>query len=202
MEHFRRTPRHTALILLALGTLSQASATSASTIESTVADEARIGDLELTLYSTAVKKATFMKVKVYAVGLYVNRTVLDPDQLSDPRRTKAFVLTFLRDVERKKLAECFLNDFRRACDNACEASLTAQAEATAGRLPDIAEGDRITYLLLEDEVHVLVNDLPIGQLEGETASRVVLDAFIGERAPADLRRDLRTSRRDLIAARD
>ncbi|MEZ4649396.1 MAG: chalcone isomerase family protein [Candidatus Eisenbacteria bacterium] len=199
------------------------------------ANHVRVGDRELILYSAAVRKATFLKVDVYSIGLYVppgsidqalpgpraigatlhapstpelevhgqdvhDRHRLASKSLDDSEQTKAFVLTLLRDVERKKLARCLLDDFRHACGN-CPEPVLANAERLAERLPNLSEGDRITYVIDGGTVDVLINDESIGRLDGEPATQAVLDAFLGESAPSDVRNALRTSRWSLVAAR-
>ena len=144
---------------------------------------------ELDLYSATIKKATFMKVKVYAVGFYTEDTVSGPGDVDPAQTTSAFALTFLRDVGREKLAECFLSDLRKACGGDCDA-LLAQAASISNRLPDISEGDQVTYVLQSDRVQVLVNGASIGELRDTTAATIVLAAFVGEDAPKDLRKAL------------
>ena len=220
MRPIRRRSRNATLLFLLLHAVTASRpATSAEIDGHEFANHVRVGDRDLILYSAAVRKATFLKVHVYTIGLYVPPGSIDRDpihsdaieserpgagaadrnELDDLAETKALVMTLLRDVKSEKLAHCLLGDFRRACGD-CAEPLLSDAERLAQRLPDLSEGDRITYVIENGTVDVLINEESIGLLEGEPATLAVLDAFLGETAPKDVREALRTSRWDLAAA--
>ena len=141
------------------------------------------------LSATSIKETTFLKVDVYVVAHYVETPDASRDRIVTAAEPQLYVLTFLRDVDRKKLAKAWLEDLDRYCVGDC-APLRAPAREIAERLPDVRRGQRVIYAVRPDEVEFLVNGRLIGTLPGPVAARTVVAAFVGPKAPERLRRDL------------
>lgn len=143
---------------------------------------------QLRLQASAVKQMTFLKIDVYAVGLYVDESGT-PRDVIDPQLRKVVRLTFLRDVSRSQLISGWLEDLGKSCDGDCP-DLLAQAERLCQSLPDIQEGQSISYGLAPSRVEVAIDGQVLGTLRGDRASPSVLAAFLGESAPPALREAL------------
>jgi hypothetical protein len=143
----------------------------------------------LGLYSSALKEVTFLAVDVYAVGLFLEDLQTPPDKVLSSRQRKSITLTFLRDVTREKLAQAWIRDLSVFCRAPCD-SLLAQARAAARNLPDIDKGQTVSYHLSPGRAEIYVEDEHIGGIAGDSADRVVLGAFIGDRAARKLREAL------------
>ena len=155
----------------------------------TLADSLEVAESVVWLYSAAVKEATFLGIDVYAVAVYLEDVTTLPDEVLGSDQIKAVRLTFVRDVKRSKLASAWMQDLKDSCPDSC-ASLLAGAATLAKKLPDIENGDRVTYCLLQDRVDVFINDDRLGSLEDSRGPVSVLSAFVGEHAPEKLRRAL------------
>jgi hypothetical protein len=143
----------------------------------------------LELRSLAVKEATFFEVDVYAVGLYLEDDSLLANTILSSSQTKALVVRFLREIKRKKLADSWIRDLRASCGPGCDSLLTAASDLTK-KLPDVKKGQTITYVVFPDYVVVSLDGVALGTLRGPEASRAILAAVLGERAPRRLREDL------------
>jgi hypothetical protein len=153
-------------------------------------DEIVVEGASLPLRSLAVKEATFFQVDVYAIGLYMNDgELLSAESILSSDRVKALVVKFLIDIKRKKLTEAWIRDLRASCETGCDSVLSG-ARNLATNLPNVKKGDTITYVVFPSRVQMWVNDSPIGFLEGAGASRSVLAALFGKRAPKRLKQDL------------
>jgi len=150
-------------------------------------------EASLVLHGLALKEATFLGVDVYAVALYAADGWTPgedaPASLAADSLGCAFVVHFLREIGCRKLADSWVEDLARACEAPCD-ELLERARALARKLPDVRSGDRITYRVTRAGVAVRLDDEPLGTLAGEEAARSVAAAFLGPRAPKELRKSL------------
>jgi len=154
-----------------------------------VADSLQLAEVVVRFYSGAIKEATFLDVDVYAVAIYLEDGTTPSDKVLSSDQVKAVELTFLRDVRKEKLASAWVQDLKASCPDSCDA-LVAAASLLAEKLPDIREGDRVTYHLHRGWVDVFVNETSLGVLVDSRGSLSVLSAFVGEEAPNKLRKEL------------
>jgi hypothetical protein len=143
----------------------------------------------LVLRSASLKEATFLRVNVYWIGLYVETASAPPDSVLHSNQVKAFVFHFLRDVKSAKLQEAWIQDLTVSCESGCR-SVIAQGRVLARRMPDVRASQEIAYVLLPNRVEVLVDGDSLGTLVGASAPPAILATFLGPKAPAKLRTDL------------
>jgi hypothetical protein len=144
---------------------------------------------DLTLRSTSLKEATFLKVDVYWVGLYLETAHTPSDRIINSTQVKAFVFHFLRDVKSAKLQKAWIEDLTASCLVDCE-SVIAQGRILARKMPDVVSNTKIAYVLFPDHVDILVDGRALGTLMGASASNAILTTFLGPEAPRKLRNDL------------
>lgn len=147
-----------------------------------------VGDQVLSLRASMVKEATILKVSVYQIDMYVSNEI-PPRTSANQASTKAFLLTFLRNIKAEKLASSWLQDLQLYCETNCE-TLLKQARPVANALPEMEKGSTVLYVVRPTSVEVLVNGKPFGTISGAAASQTVSDAFLGPKAPKDVRKAL------------
>jgi len=147
------------------------------------------GDSDLILRSASLKEATFLKVDVYWVGLYLEAADTPSDSLISSTQVKAFVFHFLRDVKSVKLQEAWIEDLTLSCRTGCR-SVIAQGRVLARGMPDIRSSQKIAYILYSDRVEVLIDGTALGTMVGANATQAILATFLGPTAPLEMRNDL------------
>lgn len=100
----------------------------------------KVGATALQLNGVGLRKATFLKVKVYAAGLYVENTSTSANDLLGKDQTFRLDLKFLRDVGKKKFDEAF----REGLERNGKASELKRLTKITSALGDIEENDVLT----------------------------------------------------------
>jgi len=78
----------------------------------TMDDTIRIGEKSVTLTGMGIRTKTFLKVKVYVAGLYMENPSNDPGKIIGSDQAKAMVMSFLyKAVEGEKLQEGWRDGF-------------------------------------------------------------------------------------------
>ena len=78
----------------------------------TLDDTMRVGDRTVTLSGMGIRTKTFLKVKVYVAGLYLESPVKNAQDIIGSDQAKAMVMSFLyKEVEREKLQESWRSGF-------------------------------------------------------------------------------------------
>ena len=79
----------------------------------TLDDTLRIGEKTATLTGMGIRTKTFLKIKVYVAGLYLENPSNDPSAIIDTNQAKAITMNFLyKEVEGKKLQESWRDGFK------------------------------------------------------------------------------------------
>jgi hypothetical protein len=144
---------------------------------------------DLVLKGASLKEASFLKINVYWVALYLESVNTPPGSIRSSAQVKAFVFYFLRDVAGSKLQKAWIQDLTASCEAGCGPVL-AQGRVLAAKLPDIRSSQKVAYVLFPDRVDVLVDGVTLGTLRGKDAPRAVQATFLGPKAPAKLRKEL------------
>jgi len=107
----KNTARLILILILAL-TVYPGTSPAAEVAGVTFDDSMRVGDITATLSGTGVRTKTFLKVKVYAAGLYMEHPSADPSVIMGSDQARAMVMTFLyKKVEGEKLQESWRDGF-------------------------------------------------------------------------------------------
>jgi len=144
---------------------------------------------EYRLFALATLDVTIFAFEVYKVGIY---SALPRENLE---KTENFTqpifvqIKFSREIEKEKLAKSWVSDLKKACQKNCIPILD-EAKIIANALQDVKENDLFIYHLAKDKVTIKHNDRLVGELKSEFSSKAVLNAFVGDGAPSDLREDL------------
>jgi hypothetical protein len=143
----------------------------------------------LVLNGLGVRKATFMKVKVYVAGLYLPGRSSDARSIIDAVEPKRIELAFVRGVGQRDIVKAFGEGF--------EKSAGAQLPTLRGRIaeldrmmPAFHEGDRMTFTHVPGRgVTVEVNGVKRGNIAGDDFARALFGIWLGPKPPNESLRD-------------
>jgi hypothetical protein len=148
--------KKTLLVLLALVSLN----VSALTVDSiTFDDKITVDSKELVLNGVGIRKATFLKIKVYYGGLYI-------------------IMHFVRDVGVKDLKKAYSEGFESANKaNANYKELLPKLETFNGFLSDVSKGERMTVTFHADGVTLTFKGKTSEKISGADFSQAMLNVW-------------------------
>ncbi len=113
-------------------------------------DKVNVAGKELVLNGVGIRKATFLKIKVYYGALYLASKAKDAEFIknSDP---KQITMHFVRDVDAKDLKKTYKEAFEGANPGTFK-SMLPTFEAFNTNFVDVKKGDRMVFTFLPDGV--------------------------------------------------
>ena len=151
----------------------------------TLPDQTTVEGRTLVLNGMGLRKATWLRIKVYVAGLYLEERSLDAEGILGPERTKRVVLVFVRAVGREDLLKAWDESFK---ENAGEdyAALEARIATFHGWMPNkVAKGDTFSFTYLpRTGVLVTVKDETRGTIPGADFARSLFANWLGARTPS------------------
>jgi hypothetical protein len=152
-------------------------------------DSVKAGSTDLVLNGLGIRKATFMKVKVYVAGLYLPQKSADADQILASDQPWQMVLRFLRDVDASDMNDAFDEGFEKVAGDKLDA-LRPRIETLKSRMVDIKEGHYLSYTYdPAGGLVVDVNGASGAAIEGADFATALLTISIGPEPPNE---DLKT----------
>lgn len=161
------------ILLLTLLTLNFASAAVKDGIN--FADKVIVEGKELVLNGIGIRKATFLKVKVYYGGLYLEQKTQKAETFLTTPAPKQIIMNFVHDVEAKKLRNGFNDGLEAANKN--HKAFTASMEKFNALLEDVIKGDKITINFLVDGVEVIVKNKNKEKIKDADFSKALLNIW-------------------------
>jgi hypothetical protein len=154
-------------------------------------DRAQVAGKSLTLNGMGVRKATFLKVKVYVAGLYLETTSADAAFVIASVQTKRLVLQFVRDVTRDQIVEAWEEGFKKNGGKDL-APLRARIQKLDAWMADFRPRDTLTFTCVPGSgVRVDVRGTLAGMLPGDDFARALFAIWLGPEPPnADLKAGL------------
>lgn len=148
-------------------------------------EELKLGEKNLVLngYGKRQAKIAFIKVDVYASGLYLEKKSQNPEEILSSPQVKHIKLRFLRDLEKKKLVDAFSKGTTENCPQDCEA-LKGQIQSMESYLTDVKKGDELSFTFHPERVEMQVKGEVKAPIAGGNFSRSLLGAWLGPK-PAD-----------------
>jgi hypothetical protein len=145
----------------------------------------------LVLNGMGVRKATFLNVKVYVAGLYLESKSADPAVVIASVQTKRLVLQFVRDVTRDQIVDAWEEGFRKNGDKDLP-RLRARIRQLDGWMTAFHSGDALTFTYVPGSgVEVKVKGAIAGTLPGDDFARALFSIWLGPEPPnADLKAGL------------
>jgi hypothetical protein len=172
-----------AFLATALLTLATTAAHSKECLGVSFPDRMRVDSRELTLNGLGVRKATFLKVKVYVAALYSQQTSRDAKALLAASGPDELILQFVRDVGVDDLTKAWNEGFERNSKQQLPAFKDRIAKLNSW-MSDMKTGQRLTFIRRPGAgIEVGVNGTVKGTIEGDDFARALLSIWLGETPP-------------------
>lgn len=173
----------TMAMILSMPFVLDAPAFGAECIGVQVPDSVKQGDTELVLNGLGLRKATFLKVKVYIAGLYLPQKSGDAGQILGTDQPWQLSLHFVHDVDAQDIRDAFDEGFKKAAGGKLEA-LSERIDALNAQMVDFKEGQQLSYAY-EPATGTVVdaNGKSGGAIEGADFAAALLKISIGPEPP-------------------
>ena len=149
------------------------------------ADTADVDGQSLVLNGLGIRKATFLKVKVYVAGLYVPQTSKSAEDILSKDQAWRLRLVFVRDVDASDIREAWQDGFESNAGSKVTA-LQKRIEMLNGWMTDFEEGQSLTFEYRPGkEIKVKINDASKGSIEGADFASGLLSIWLGPEPPND-----------------
>lgn len=135
--------------ILGLATLFTLSAHAITVDSITFEDKVNVAGKDLVLNGVGIRKATFLKIKVYYGGLYLPAKTTDAKTFLGTAEPKQIVMHFVRDVDAKDLKKTYKEAFESANKETYK-NLLPTFEAFNNNFTDIKKGEKMIFTFLPD----------------------------------------------------
>lgn len=167
--------KKTLLVLLSLVSFN----ISALTVDSIAFDDKIIVDSkELILNGVGIRKATFLKIKVYYGGLYLVTKTDSAFKFLTTTDPKQITMHFVRNVGVKDLKKAYSEGFENANkDNANYKELLVKLEIFNNLLSDVSKGERMIVIFHADGVTLNFKGKNSEKISGADFSQALLNIW-------------------------
>jgi hypothetical protein len=168
-----------AISLIALTALSPVMAATLADVD--FDDSVTVDGKELTLNGLGLRTATAFKVKIYAIGLYLENKSSDPDAIMSSAENKRITMHFLHKVTADELSGGWTEGFE---NNTRDISgIKDQIAKFNASMRDVKTGESIILNFSGGKVDVLINDTLVDSIEGESFIKAVQAIWLGPKPP-------------------
>lgn len=146
-------------------------------------DSVKASDKDLVLNGLGIRKATFIKVKVYVAGLYLPQKSRDAQQILGADQPWQLVLRFVHDVTASEISDSFNDGFKKTAGDK-RAALRPRIDALNAMMKDFATGQHLSFTSDPAKgVAVDVNGAGGGTIEGKDFAAALLAIWLGPDPP-------------------
>jgi hypothetical protein len=178
----RRPPRITALAaVLAMLAISA----SAAVLDGvSLPETATLGVSELRLNGIALRTYSWLRIRIYVAGLYLERPSRDAEAILRSPEKKLLVVRFIHDVDAEEARKAWREGFDDNCRAPCRLAPADVARFLAA-VPAMRSGDRSTLAFTPAGVSITLNGQTLGMISDPMFARAVLATFIGPHPPTE-----------------
>jgi hypothetical protein len=144
-------------------------------------DQVTVGDKELTLNGMGLRTATAFKVKVYAIGLYLENKSSDAEAIMASAENKRITMNFLHKVSADELSGGWTEGFENNTKDI--SGIKDQIAKFNASMKDVKTGDSIILNFSGGKVEVLINNTLVDSIEGESFLKAVQAIWLGRKPP-------------------
>jgi Chalcone isomerase-like len=145
-------------------------------------DQVTVAGKSLKLNGAGLRQATFLKVNVYAAGLYLEKPSGDGEAIANSDQSKSIEMVFMRDVSAKQMAEAFQEGFDKNCVAGC-AELKQYISKLQGLVKDMKKGESMAFHFQSDGVDVMIRGQKVGSVGDKAFSHQLIRCWIGKNPP-------------------
>jgi hypothetical protein len=170
-----------AILLVALMAPSPGRAATLAGVD--LPDRATLAGKTLALNGLGLRRATFLKLEVYVIGLYLERKSSDPEAILESNESKRILMHFVRDVTAEQLRDAWEEGFENNCGNV--AGIEGEIARFLASMRDVKTGDVMLLDFSQDTVDVRINGSEIHSAEGRPFQQALLGNWLGPKPPND-----------------
>ena len=137
----------------------------------------------LVLNGTGMRLATFVKVKVYAAGLYLETKATDGQKIIASDTKKVVRMVFKRDVDADVIQESWTEGFEHQCKRDERKTLLSSLAQLNSLMSDMKEGEEMLYTFDQGTVEVFIGGVSRGKVENNRMAQLLLGCWIGSKPP-------------------
>lgn len=173
-----KTAIATALVM-ALMTLSPVHAATLSGVN--MPDQTTVNGKTLVLNGLGMRTATFLKVKVYVIGLYLESKSSDAKAIIGSNQAKRIEMHFVHDVTSNELQDGWSEGFENNYPDVV--SIKDEISKFNASMRDVKEDDSIVLDFSGDTVDVLINGKKIDTVDSNAFQQAALGIWLGPKPP-------------------
>lgn len=141
----------------------------------------QVADTQLTLNGTGIRKATWLKVKVYVAALYLETKSTNAPAIISEASPKRLVMHFVRDVDAQKLQEGWSTGFEK---NGTDLSkISDRIVLFNSSMVDMKAGQEIVLDFYNNKVDVNIAGQFVQSIEGNDFQAALLSIWLGVNPP-------------------
>ena len=167
------------MVLVTLITLSPVCAGTLAGVN--VPEQTTVNGKTLVLNGLGMRTATFLKVKVYVIGLYLESKSSDAKVIIKSNQVKRIEMHFVHDVTAKELRDGWSEAFESNYPDV--SSIKGEISKFNASMRDVKSGDSIVVEFYGDKVDVLVNGEKTDSVSGSAFQQAVLAIWLGPEPP-------------------
>ena len=176
------------MLAMAMVTLKTLSPVHAATLGGVnIPDQTTVNGKTLVLNGLGMRTATFLKVKVYVIALYLESKSSDAKAIIESNQAKRIEMHFVHDVSAKKLRDGWSKAFENNYQDV--SSIKDEISKFNASMRDVKSGDSIVIDFSGDTVDVLVNATKVNSIKSDAFQRAALSIWLGPKPP---NKDLKT----------
>lgn len=139
------------------------------------ADKVNVEGKDLVLNGIGIRKATFLKIKVYYGALYLESKTKDAAAFLSTTTPKEIVMHFVRDVDAKKLRDAFVEGMEAANSN--HETFKAPMAKFNSFVTDVVKNDLFVINFLNDGVVITAKGKASEKIGNADFSRALLNIW-------------------------
>ena len=145
-------------------------------------DTQAIAGTQLHLNGIAVRTYSWLRVKIYVAGLYLERATNDAEQILRSTDKKLLKVKFLHDVDAEQARDAWREGFENNCRPPCHLS-PGDIARFLGNVPAMRAGDETVMVFAPGGLEIVTNGHSMGRISDRMFATAVLATFIGPDPP-------------------
>jgi hypothetical protein len=145
-------------------------------------DHIIIGKRHLILNGMGVRTVSFLKLKVYVAGLYLESKSQDSEKILTSKQVKHLNLYFTRDVDAEKLKSVWNESFMKNCKSKCE-ELSPILSMLNKQMKDMKKGEMISFTFFPDYLEISSTGREPKKIENQDFAQIILSIWLGSEPP-------------------
>lgn len=147
-------------------------------------DTHQIAGRTLRLNGMGIRTFSFLDIRVYVAGLYLEQPSRDPEAILASPQMKMIDVVFLHDASAERVRDAWMDGFREDCRPPCRLKPEQVAEFLAA-VPELRKGDTSRMLFAPDRVEIGVNGRVLGMIRDPDFMRTILATYLGPHPPTE-----------------